>query len=89
MKQNKIYTVSSETLANELQITRSWVNTIAKNLGITHSTGSYNSNLYTLEDANRIREERIRLMKTKKSLYTVVYVTQTYHIYESKINLMV
>jgi len=88
MKQNKIFTVSSETIANDLQITRSYVNIIAKKLGIQTSSGSFNSSLYTLEDANRIRMERIRLMKTKKSLYTVIYVTETFHIYESKINYM-
>lgn len=89
MKSEKVFTVSSESIAEDLQITRSWVNAIAKKLGIEHKPGSYNSNLYTLQDANRIRLERIRIMKTKKSLYTVVYVTQTYHIYESKINFMV
>jgi len=88
MKKIKIFTVSSKTISDDLQITKSHVNTIAKDLGIEYVRGAYNSNIYTLEDANRIRIERIRLMKTKKALYTVVYVTQTFHIYESRLNFM-
>lgn len=88
MKNEKIFSVSSRTISEDFKITMYAVNLLAKRLGIPHKRGKYNANLYTFEDANKIRNERLKMMKSKKSLYTVIYVTQTFHIYESKINFM-